>query len=79
MPCTKKSISPLYFQIYTHLFTDNLFLLCMCVCVQMLEDVCDCFPNSTDGENLLQMTETFTMNRSGRIHYTARAGHYPVK
>lgn len=41
MPCKKKSISPLYFQMYTHLFTENRF-----PSVQMFEDVCVIFSKS---------------------------------
>lgn len=53
MPCKKKSISPLYFQIYTPLFTDNFFSFC--ACAQMFtEGLCEKknlnIPTSADDE-----------------------------
>lgn len=47
MPCKKKKYIPLYFQIYTHLFTD-LFRFSFCASVKMFEEVCVIFSNSTE-------------------------------
>lgn len=83
MPCKKKSISPLYFQIYTHLFTGNFFLLCMCADVVGCVHVCDLFLFYIQKEKLAH--PNFCVDRSvydkleEKTHYTAHAQHYPVK
>lgn len=75
MPCKKKSISPLYFQIYTHLFTDNFFSpLCRC-----FEDVCVIFSNSTDRKQTFAGDWSIRDNLEEKSITLLTAEHYPVE